>query len=300
MAFRDLKQNRQKDLEKIAATFAKKAGETQNNDDRFWYPDVDKVGNGMAVIRFLPSPDGESSPTVRLFNRSFQGPTGKWYIENDLTTIGQDDPVNDLNRKLVGGMKWEEVPEKIKEVVRKQKRKETYIANIYVVKDPAHPENEGKNFLFKYGPKIRGMINDKMNPTFEGEERLNPFDLWEGANFKIKITKKDKYRNYDTSEFLTPGPLFKTKAGEADDEAMEKVYNAAYPLEPFVSADKFKSREVLEQKLKEVLGNTDRVSAEPATKQVEEKTGKVSKPAWEATDEDDIDPEMFANLDLDD
>lgn len=301
MAFRDLKQNRQQQLEKIADQFAKNnTSEAANDDDRFWYPDVDKAGNGLSTIRFLPTPDGEDSPSVRLFTRSFQGPTGKWYIENCLTTIGQDDPVNDLNRKLVNGMEWAQVPDKVKEVVRKQKRKEVYISNIYVIKDNLHPENEGKVFLFKYGKKIRDMINEKMNPSFEGEQRINPFDLWEGANFKIKISKVDKYRNYDKSSFEAQGPLFVNKAGEPDDERMEAVYNSEYKLATFIAPDQFKPREVLEAKLNAVLGNTGRVKIDEEIdepKVTAPKAGKVEKPAWEG--EDEIDEKFFENLDND-
>lgn len=301
MAFRDLKQNRQQQLEKIAADFAKhNSSEGGNSDPRKWYPETDKAGNGKAVIRFLPAPDGEDSPTVKLYQRSFKGPTGKWYINNCLTTIGKDDPVNELNRKLVGGLEWEAVPDKVKEVVRNQKRKTLYISNILVIKDPANPENEGKVFLYNYGPVIRDIINEKMNPTFEGEERVNPFDMYEGANFVIKITRKDKYRNYDKSEFEAKGPLFVNKKGEPDEAKMEEVYNQMHKLQPFLAADQFKSYEELEKQLEKVLGNTDRVKPELSLVETSAPSkAKESKPAWEDEDDDGIDPSMFKDMDDD-
>lgn len=303
MAFRDLKQNRKKQLEKIAAEFSKhNSSEAANTDERFWYPDVDKAGNGKATIRFLPAPDGEDSPTVRIYTRSFQGPTGKWYINNCLTTIGQDDPVNDLNRKIVAGREWDSLPDKIKEVVRKQKRKTTYISNIYVVSDPAHPENEGKVFLYKYGPQIRDMINEKMNPTFDGEERLNPFDLWDGANFVIRITRKDKYRNYEKSSFDSGGPLFD------NDGKMEEVWKQAYSLQAFIAPDQFKSREELDKQLARVLGehnshnkvHIDETIAEDEVEETSPKKAKESKPAWEDDDDDEINPNFFNDIPTDD
>lgn len=301
MAYRDLRQNKQATLEKYASAFNKK-NEASNDDDRFWYPDIDKAGNGLSIIRFLPAPDGEDSPTVKIYKRSFKGPTGKWYIENDLGTIGQEDPVNDLNRKLVAGRDFQTIADEdpVKKRVREQKRKTNYIANIYVVKDQLHPENEGKVFLFNFGVKIHGMINEKMNPSFEGETRINPFDLEDGANLKIKIRKEDgKYRNYDKSEWEKPAPLFVTKAGEPDHDKLEAVYNQAYKLQPFLAPDQFKTREQLEARLAAVVGNTDRVQVTETVVPLTKKTAaKAEKPAWESED-DEIDPEMFDGLGLD-
>ena len=195
-SFSDLKKSRggfenlMKEVEKIANPT------TNQEDNRFWQPEVDKVGNGYAVIRFLPPSQGEDLPWVRIWNHGFQGPTGKWYIEDSLTTIGLPDPVSELNNQL-----WNSGNEADKDVARAQKRKLTYISNILVVTDPGRPDNEGKVFLFKFGKKIFDKIKDVADPQFQDEESVNPFDFWSGANFKLKIRKVEGYRNYDKSEF---------------------------------------------------------------------------------------------------
>jgi len=226
-------------LEKLNPSQQSRAG-----DDRFWTPTVDKAGNGYAVIRFLPASANEEVPFVRVFSHGFQGPGG-WYIENSLTTIGQKDPVGELNQNL-----WNTGGEEGKEQARKQKRKLQFISNIYVVKDSANPENEGKVFLYKYGKKIWDKIEAQMNPEFEDETRVNPFDLWQGADFKLKIRKVAGYRNYDSSEFDSPTPLLD------DDERLEAVWNKQYGLNEFVDAANFKSYDELKQKLDRVLGKT--------------------------------------------
>jgi hypothetical protein len=211
-------------------------------DDRFWKPEMDKSGTGSAVIRFLPAPDGEELPWIKMYSHGFQGPGG-WFIENSLTTIGQKDPVSDYNREL-----WNTGSENDKETVRKQKRKLSYYSNIYVVKDPLHPENEGKVFLFKFGKKIFDKILNSMQPEFEDEEPINPFDFWSGANFKLKIRKVEGYWNYDKSEFDKSAPLL------SDDEAMEALWKKEYSLSAIVAPDQFKSYEELEKRLNMVLG----------------------------------------------
>jgi len=302
MSYRDHKNNKLAAFEKIAKQFSSTGGFEE--DTRFWYPDVDKAGNGLAVIRFLPAFDGEDSPTIKLYKRSFQGPTGKWYIENDLSTIGKPDPVKDLNDRLCGGLAWAEVPKNIKDIVSKQKRKEQHISNIYVVKDPAHPENEGKVFLFRYGKKIRGMISEKMNPTFEGEERVNPFDMDEGAALKIKIVKQDGYRNYDKSEWMTPGPIVAKKDGSPDDEAQEAIYNQIYPLAPFLAADQFGTYESLQAKLNAVVGNAGRVQIDVSDDEAEASPFKEasprSTPSVSDDSEDEIDDAFFKQLEDED
>ena len=187
-----------KEVEKIATPQTQEA----QKDDRFRSLEADKAGNGSAIIRFLPPPKGEDLPWVRIRNHGFQGPTGKWYIENSLTTLGKPDPVSELNTEL-----WNSGTEANKEIARKQKRRLAYIANIYVVKDPAHPENEGKVFLYKFGKKIFDKIKDVMQPQFEDEEPINPFDFWKGANFKLKARNVEGYRNYDKSDFESSSPL---------------------------------------------------------------------------------------------
>ena len=211
-------------------------------DERFWKPEMDKTGVGSAVIRFLPAPDNEDLPWVKLYSHAFQGPGG-WYIENSLTTLGQKDPISEHNREL-----WNTGTEANKEIVRKQKRKLSYYSNIYVVKDPAHPENEGKVFLFKFGKKIFDKILNAMQPEFEDEEPINPFDFWGGANFRLKIRKVEGYWNYDKSEFDSASALMD------DDDALEALWKKEYSLSAIVAADQFKSYEDLEKRLKMVLG----------------------------------------------
>ena len=212
------------------------------DDDRFWKPELDKSGNGYAVIRFLPAPEGEDIPWQRMFTHSFQGPGG-WYIENSLTTINKNDPVGEVNRRL-----WNTGSEADKETARRQKRKLSYHTNIYVVADPKHPEHEGKVFLYKFGKKIFDKIMESMQPQFDDEQAINPFDLWKGANFKLKIRKVDGFWNYDKSEFDSVSPLLDT------DEALEKVYQSEYPLKPFHEESNFKSYSELKEKMERVLG----------------------------------------------
>jgi hypothetical protein len=211
-------------------------------DERFWKPEMDKTGVGSAIIRFLPAPDGEELPWVKMYAHAFQG-NGGWYIENSLTTIGQKDPVSEYNREL-----WNSGSDKDKETVRKQKRKLSYYSNIYVIKDPANPQNEGKVFLFKFGKKIFDKILNAMQPEFEDEEPINPFDFWGGANFRLKIRKVEGYWNYDKSEFDSPSALLD------DDDALEALWKKEYSLSAIVAPDQFKSYEDLEKRLNYVLG----------------------------------------------
>ena len=211
-------------------------------DERFWKAELDKTGVGSAVIRFLPAPDGEELPWVKVYSHAFQGPGG-WYIENSLTTTGGKDPVSDYNRQL-----WNSGNDADKDTVRKQKRKLSYYSNVYVVRDPLHPENEGRVFLFKYGKKIFDKVLEAMQPEFDDETPINPFDFWQGANFKLKIVKKDGFWNYDKSEFDSVAPLLD------DDDALEAIWKKEYSLAAVTAADQFKSYEDLERRLKYVLG----------------------------------------------
>lgn len=268
MSFADLKRASSSSFEKLNRELSKlntSSNQSSGDDNRMWKPEVDKAGNGYAVIRFLPAPEGEDIPFVRVWDHGFQGPTGKWYIENSLTSIGEKDPVGELNSKL-----WNTGLESDKDQARKQKRRLSYYSNIYVVKDPAHPENEGKVFLFKYGKKIFDKINDIMNPAFEDEKPVNPFDLWSGANFKLKIRNVEGYRNYDKSEFDSPSAL-----SDNDDE-LETIYKQEHSLTAFLDRKNFKSYAELEGKLNMVLGLTG--SPAPAQRrQVEEE----ETPPWE-------------------
>ena len=217
-------------------------------DERLWKPELDKSGNGYAVIRFLPAVSGEDLPWAKVWNHAFQGPTGQWYIENSLTTLNQKDPVSEHNTRL-----WNTGLESDKEIARKQKRKLQYFSNIYVVSDTKHPENEGKVFLFRYGKKIFDKLTAAMSPEFEDEKAINPFDFWEGANFKLKIRKVDGYWNYDKSEFEDTSKLFE------DDADADKVWKSQHSLAEFTAASNFKSYDELKSRLDAVLSGTVRV-----------------------------------------
>ena len=217
-------------------------------DERLWKPELDKSGNGYAVIRFLPAINGEDLPWAKVWNHAFQGPTGQWYIENSLTTLSQKDPVSEHNTAL-----WNTGLESDKEIARKQKRKLQYFSNIYVVSDAKHPENEGKVFLFRYGKKIFDKITAAMSPEFEDEKAINPFDFWEGANFKLKIRKVDGYWNYDKSEFEDTSKLFE------DDSEADKVWKSQHSLAEFTAASNFKSYDELKSRLDAVLSGTVKV-----------------------------------------
>ena len=288
-------------LEKLTQELQKlnSQGESKS-DNRFWYPNVDKAGNGYAVIRFLPAPPNEDVPFVRVFEHGFKGPTGLWYIENSLTTIGQTDPVGELNSKLWNSTTDDESP--ARKQARAQKRKLTFIANIYIVTDQNNPENNGTVRLFKFGKKIFDKLNEAMNPQFADEDPVNPFCLWTGAAFKLKIRNVEGYRNYDKSEFASAGPLFD------DDSKMETIWKQEHSLQTFLDPSNFKSYEELSKRLAVVLG-TDKPSAnrspikkdedqdlpwsEPKKeREVQEKT----LPSKTAVEDDDEDIEFFKSL----
>jgi len=245
--FAALKNNRSKSLDKLNSQLSQIAQKSYSdpNEGKFWKPSRDKAGNGFAIIRFLPAPGGEDMPFVRLWDHGFQGPTGLWYIENSLTTLGKDDPVSELNSKL-----WNTGVDADKEQARKQKRRLHYIANVYVIKDSGNPDNDGKVFLFKFGKKIFDKLNDLMNPQFEDEKPVNPFDLWEGASFRLKIRQFEGYANYDKSEFDGPAPLFE------DDEKLERVWKEEHSLQEIINEKHFKPYAELKAKLHRVLNLT--------------------------------------------
>lgn len=253
MSFATLKRNSNNSFEKLTQEIEKMSATEGGADERFWKPEMDKSGNGYAVIRFLPAPEGEDVPWAKVWSHAFQGPGG-WYIENSLTTLNQKDPVGDLNRQL-----WNSGSEKDKEVARKQKRKLSYYTNIYVVTDPAHPENEGKVFLYKFGKKIFDKITEAMQPAFADETPINPFDFWTGADFKIKLRKVEGYWNYDKSEFSSPSTL-----GNFDDDQLEQIYSKTHSLVQFTSEDNFKTYEELQKRLTDVLNSrpTQRIDRE--------------------------------------
>lgn len=266
-----------KELEKLNTN----QSNNSNEDTRFWKVMTDKAGNGFAVIRFLAAPavDGEDSlPWVRIFDHGFQGPGG-WYIENSLTTLNQKDPVSEYNSVL-----WNSGVEANKEIARKQKRRLKYISNILVIQDPSNPENDGKVFLFKYGKKIFNKITESMNPQFEDEKPVNPYDFWKGANFKLKVRNVEGYQNYDKSSFDAPTSLY-----EGDDAKLESLWKKEYSLKEFLDAKNFKPYDELKRKLNRVLGLD---GSAPVSKNVEsdnklKSTSKPQVPVTQAEDDDD-------------
>ena len=294
MSFANLKKSRNDFMKKLNDEINKVNNpetETKNyTDDRIWKAEVDKSGNGYAVIRFLPPCDGEDVPWARVFNHGFQGPTGQWYIENSLTTIGKKDPVSEYNRTL-----WNSGIEANKEIARKQKRRLTYFSNIYVVSDPKNPQNEGKVFLYKYGKKIFDKINDLMNPEFEDETPVNPFDFWEGANFKLKIRKVEGYQNYDKSEFEKSSQLVE------DEAELERIWKTQYKLSEFTDESNFKQFDELQERLNTVLG-LDSPKVTQMYKTAEPSTAPTQKPTTaedytgETTGEEDEEMSYFAKL----
>lgn len=290
MDFKTLKRNSESSLGKLTEELNKlNTKQERKNDERFWVPSVDKAGNGYAVIRFLPAPNGEDVPFVRIFDHGFQGPSGSWYIENSLTTLGKKDPVSELNSSL-----WNSGVESDKDVARKQKRRLHFISNIYVVTDQGKPENEGKVFLFKYGKKIFDKLNEVMNPEFPDEKPMNPFDFWTGANMALKIRNVEGYRNYDKSAFMTPGPLFK------EDSKMEQIYKQEHALQPFLSYENFKTYEELKEKLQRVLAPASEDLARTAAEMDSRPAPKFKEkpaPAAESLDSsDDEGLEFFKKL----
>ena len=297
MSFENLKRNRDQISKLVQA--AEAAGgsapaEKKNyGDDRIWKPTVDKAGNGYAVLRFLPATEGVELPWVRYWDHGFKGPTGQWYIENSLTSIGQADPVGELNSRL-----WNSGIEADKETARRQKRRLHYVANVLVVSDPGNPSNEGKVMLYNFGKKIFEKIMDAMQPDFADEKPVNPFDMWEGADFKLKIRNVEGYRNYDKSEFTTPSALY-----DGDDSRLEGVYSQLHNLGEFTDPKNYKSYDELKSKLMRVLGEEASAGAptmkeevqmnEPATYEV---VPPITKEEVADTSEDDDTMSYFAKL----
>jgi hypothetical protein len=289
-SFDALRETRKSSFDKLNAELTKlnqsTNNNTQDNEENYWKPEVDKAGNGYAVIRFLPAPSGEDVPFVRVWDHGFQGPGG-WYIEKSLTTFGQPDPVSEYNTKL-----WATGMESNKDLVRKQKRRLSYFSNILIVKDPTRPDNEGKVFLFKYGKKIFDKLNEAMNPEFSDETAINPFDLWEGANFKLKIRQVEGYRNYDKSEFDTPSAV------SNDDDELKKIWESEHSLQEILDPKHFKSYDALKQRLEKAIGvastattispmNEPEAAPAPPFKQAAAPVAATASAAWDSEDEDE-------------
>jgi len=251
MGFKDLKSGSRSTFEKLTSEVTKMVSKSESyKDDRFWRPEQDKAGNGYAIIRFLPATGEEDMPWVRLFSHGFKGPGG-WYIENSRTTLGEKDPVSEMNTQL-----WNSGLESDKEIARARKRRLNYISNIMVVSDPANPQNEGKIFLYKYGKKIFDKIQEAMQPEFEDETPVNPFDFWNGANFRLKVRKVAGFVNYDKSEFESTSALL-----DGDDEKLEELWKTQYALSEFNDPSNFKSYDELKTRLQDVIGSDIRSMA---------------------------------------
>jgi len=290
----DLRKSRTTDFSKITQALTK-TSDRQDDSDYFKLT-KDKAGNASATIRFLPKHPDDELPFVAIYTHAFQGPTGRWFIENSRTTLGEADPISEINRQL-----WASGLESNKEIARKQKRKTSYIANIYVVNDPANPDNNGKVFRFKFGKKIFEMIMDKANPTFAEDAPVNVFDPFDGADFKIRMRQVEGYPNYDTSIFTEVKPLAKT------DEGIVEIVNQMKPLKELVAPSQFKTYDELKKKYDAVMNTSgagilakaeevvERMSAEPvkAEKQPSKVVEAKSVPAWEDTQEEGDDIEAY-------
>jgi len=297
MSFEALKRNRADISKLIQAAEATGSGEQKNySDDRIWKPTVDKAGNGYAVLRFLPAREGQELPWVRYWDHGFKGPTGQWYIENSLTSIGQTDPVGELNSRL-----WNSGIEADKEKARDQKRRLHYVTNVLVLQDPSNPANEGKVMLFKFGKKIFDKIMDSMQPEFADEQPVNPFDFWEGADFKLKIRQVEGYRNYDKSEFSSPSSLY-----DGEESKLEGVYNQLHDLSEFTDPKNYKSYDELKAKLMRVLGEEASMGAptmnqtiqmnEPVAAPEQMVAEPVTAESMNMADDDDDTMSYFAKL----
>ena len=249
MSFKDMKRKSVGSISELTKKLETAEKKNSYQDDRFWKPTLDKASNGMAVFRFLPAPENEDMPWAKLYTHAFKV-GGRWYIENSRTTIGEKDPVSEMNSEL-----WNSGLESDKDIARDRKRKLSYISNILVLKDPGAPENEGKVFLYKYGVKIFNKIQEAMQPEFDDEAPINPFDYWAGANFKMKVRKVGGYINYDKSEFESPSELL-----GGDDGKLEELWKTQHSLQAFVAPDQFETYDELKKKLQEVVGDDIRAT----------------------------------------
>ena len=283
MSFKDLKKNSTSMATKLQEELEKSNKTNDYKDDRFWRPTLDSASNGYAVIRFLPAVEGEDIPWVKLYSHAFKG-KGGWFIHNCPTTLGEKCPVCEGNSEL-----WNSGTESDKRIARDRKRKLTYISNILVVEDPAAPQNKGKVFLFKYGKKIFEKIQEQMNPEFQDESAVNPFDFWKGANFKLKVRKVDGYVNYDKSEFSAAAELF-----DGDDAKLEALWKKQYALKEFVNPKEFKSYPELKTKLVDALGGDVRAMGDTEeTIEDEPQVRSNRKPLRKPEPDEDVDVESY-------
>ena len=286
-SFSSLKKERSKTFEDLNKKLQSlKSNSNKEDDDKYWKLSVDNLGNGQAIIRFLPAPVNEDVPFVRMWNHGFKGPNGAWYIENSLTTINKPDPVSEYNVKL-----WNKDTKEGQAQARNQKRRLNFYSNIYVVNDPGNPENDGKVFLYRFGKKIFEKLNDVMNPKFDGEDRMNPFDFWGGTNFRLRASKGDGgYRTYASSLFDQKN-VFENKS----DDELEKIWQSQYSLQEIVSPDKFKTYEELNAKLIRVLDLEEEMGNDmPPKKEKETFSDSFSESFSNENDDDSLD--LFRKL----
>lgn len=296
MNFKDLK--KQSSLgsltEKLIKEAEKMGGNNSSDNPNLFKLETDKVGNGRAVIRFLPAPPNEDLPFVKLYNHGFQV-NGRWFIENCLTTLGEECAVCRANSEL-----WNSGVDSDKEIARTRKRKLSYYANVYIVSNPADPSLEGQVKIFRFGAKVFDKIKASMKPEFEDDPVIDPFDLWNGANFRLRVKKVAGYPNYDDSVFEPPSALL-----DGDDDKLEALWKTEHSLQELVSRDKFKSPEELEKRLNYVLGSKPisqsvreqeeeleplaQSSESDIMKELEESYSRSKSSTVEETDEDEDD-----------
>lgn len=212
-------------------------------DEREWRPTIDKMGNGEALIRFLPQQDPSKAPIIlNLYHRIKRN--GKFYNEPCPLMYGKDCPSDQFAQPY-----WDEDTKESKKIASTYSKKRSYIANILVINDPKMPENNGKVFIYKFGVKIFDKIAAKISPKSEIDEPLDVLNFMSGHNFKVKIKKVGDWSNYDDCEFVaTPSPVAKSES------EMEAIYNKIYSLDEFENV-KVKPYDELKKKFIEVIGD---------------------------------------------
>jgi hypothetical protein len=253
MDFKKFKQQRKEAAAKVASNLSAK--KPSYIDDRFWDVTKDKMGNGEAIIRFLPQKDIDA---LYYLTRRVHGfdVNGTWFIENCPTTLNHDCPVCDYAKTLWEKYKKNKTDEN-KAIASKFSSSPQSIVNIMVVNDPAKPDNNGKVFLYKIGMKVTTKILDKIAPKSELDEPINVFDLWEGRNFKLCVKRVGGFNNYDSSEFRAEStPVAKT------DDAIEEIYNQIRDLNGFLEEKEFKTFDEIETKFNKIMGSSKKSKQE--------------------------------------
>jgi len=267
MSYSDYLENRKSAFSNITESIKKETKKNRNNDDDIWKPSMGKDGTGYAVIRFLPGKDVNKTPWVRVYDHGFQGPQGKWYIEKSLTSVGEQDPVSEYNSML-----WNTGIESNKDIARKQKRRTNYYSNVLIIKDPANPGNEGQVKTYRFGQKIFDKLMGAMQPEFADETPINPFDLFEGANFRVKLKMVAGYWNYDASDFENPSAL------SEEPSKLESVFEAQADVHILIDPSSFGTFDELKGKLDMVLGIDSKPQAQVPAQQAPSSTQSTFSP----------------------